>query len=58
MTKGESMEPLFESEDIVENQGKHDRKNKIETERRIRELKEQYRLKKELDYYEFDDYDE
>lgn len=53
------MEPLFESNDVYDVPGKSDRKNKIETQRRIRELKENYRMQKEWDtYYEYDEYDD
>lgn len=49
------MKQEFEIQDVYDSNGKADRKNKIDLQRRIRELKEQQRLKKELDYYELDD---
>lgn len=45
------------TDESFEHNSKHDRKKKLETQRRIRDLKEQQQLKKDLDYYEFDDYE-
>jgi hypothetical protein len=45
----------FELNDVPDNHQKMDRKRRLETQRRIYELKEQQKLKRELESY-FDEY--
>ena len=52
------MEHMLNPGELLEHNSKNERKKKLETQRRIRDLKEQHQLKKELDSYGFDDYED